>query len=105
MRLAPLYDIASAFGLAGLQPQKMKLAMKIEYYHVDRVLPRHFARWGATAGLDGDQVVARLEALALALPKALAVTADMMRQDGLDHPVIATLERVLTERARKIAAM
>lgn len=103
--LAPLYDIASAFGLVDLARQEMKLAMKIEYYRVERVLPRHWERWAGRAGLDPDRVVGRLFELAEALPAAIDVVATTMRGEGLDHPVIDRLETILTDRARRIAAM
>lgn len=102
VRLAPLYDIASAYGFADIQPQKMKLAMKIEYYRVEQVLVRHWQRWAAAAGLDPDAVVARIAALAAALPEALAAVVADARAEGLDHAVIDRLEATLTERAQRI---
>lgn len=103
--LAPLYDIASADGVVGIQPQKMKLAMKIGYYLVERVMPRHWARWAAAAGLDPDAVLARVCAMAAAMPDAVAATATTLRSDGLDHPVIARLETTLTQRAAHVLRM
>jgi serine/threonine-protein kinase HipA len=103
--LAPLYDIASAYGLASIQPQRMKLAMEIEHYHVTRVSPRHWGRWAATAGLNPEAVITRVFEMAAMLPDAIAQVAARMRGEGLDHPVLDRLESVLTDRARTIAAM
>jgi serine/threonine-protein kinase HipA len=44
MRLAPLYDIASAWPYPRrIAPQKMQLAMRIgRHYRLKEILPRHF---------------------------------------------------------------
>lgn len=106
VRLAPLYDLASAFGLPDIQPQRMKMAMKIGgYYHLDHIVLRHWTRWAATVGMDAEIVIARIRSLAARLPDALAKVAGRMRGDGLDHPVVARLERLLAERALKVLAM
>ncbi len=102
VRLAPLYDIASAYGFADIQPQKMKLAMKIEYYRVEQILVRHWQRWAVAAGLDADAIVARIAVLAASLPEALAAVIADARTEGLDHPVVHRLEAALIERAQRI---
>lgn len=102
VRLAPLYDIASAFALPELQPQRMKLAMKIEYYLIERVHRRHWARWAPSAGLDPDAVVARIEAMARDLPEKLAEVIRTARGEGLAHEAIDRLERLLPERAEAV---
>ncbi|HEX8383798.1 MAG TPA: type II toxin-antitoxin system HipA family toxin [Sphingomonas sp.] len=99
VRLAPLYDIASAFGVPDLQRQRMKLAMKIEYYRLDQIRRRHWERWAGTAGVDPGAVIARIDTMARAMPDAVARVAARVRADGLDHPVIDMVERVLPERA------
>ncbi|KQN25232.1 serine/threonine protein kinase [Sphingomonas sp. Leaf33] len=103
--LAPLYDIASAFGLADIAPQKMKLAMKINDYPVARVLPHHWQEWSERVGLESWEVLNRLFAMAESLPAAIDRVAAEMRGEGLDHPVIDRLATILTDRAKRIAAM
>lgn len=105
VRLAPLYDIASAFALPGIQPQKMKLAMKIEYYRLDQVTLRRWVRWAGRVRIDGDRLVDTIRALADELPDALATIVLDMRGQGLDHPVIDRLSDLLPRRARSILAM
>lgn len=103
VRLAPLYDIASAYGLADQQPQKMKMAMKIEYYLLERVTTRHWMRWAETTGIDPDEIAGRIMLMAADLPAHIAQVSHSMRGEGLTHAVIDRLEEVLTARARKIA--
>ncbi|WP_375395591.1 type II toxin-antitoxin system HipA family toxin [uncultured Sphingomonas sp.] len=106
VRLAPLYDVASAYGFAGIEPQRMKLAMKIGgYYKVEQIVLRHWARWATEAALDPDAVVQRIAALAAALPDALSKVVEEMRGQGLGHSVVDSLAMLLPERAARIARM
>lgn len=106
VRLAPLYDIASAFGLVDVRIQEMRSAMKVEYYPIARILPRHFARLAARVGIDLDAAVDRIRALADGVAATVGGVGRRLREDeGLEHPVIARLEAALLERAERIAAM
>lgn len=105
VRLAPLYDIASAFGLMDTRIQEMRLAMKVEYYPIARILPRHFARLAARVGIDPDVAIGRIHDLSAGIADAVGGVARRLREDeGLEHPVVARLEAALFERAERIAA-
>lgn len=106
VRLAPLYDLASAYGFDHIQPQRMKLAMKVDDYDaVERILVRHWQRWATTAGLDPATVTEAIGAMAAAMPDAMTETMAAMRSEGLAHPIFQRLEARLCERAMRVRAM
>lgn len=103
VRLAPLYDLASAYGFAHIQPQRMKLAMKVDrYYPVESIVIRHWQRWATSAGLDPALVTEAIGAMTMALPEAIGATMAVMRLEGLTHPILDRLETRLVERAARI---
>lgn len=104
VRLAPLYDITSAYGLADIQPQRMKLAMKItRHYLIGDILLRHWREWAKSAGLAENALTMRIIAMAERLPAAVEAVASRMASEGLDHPVIARLVQKLSRRATQVA--
>ncbi len=73
VRLAPLYDIASALPYDRLDPHRMKLAMRIgRRYEMRETLGRHWQSWAGDAGLDPGAVLDRARTLAEDLPGALS---------------------------------
>jgi serine/threonine-protein kinase HipA len=89
VRLAPLYDIASALPY-GAHEHKLRFAMKLGGDY--RVYPRQ-NRWPAAArelGLDREVLIARALSLASVAPDALA--------DAVKAPEVAALERELPGR-------
>jgi serine/threonine-protein kinase HipA len=106
VRLAPLYDILSAYGFPHIAPQKMKLAMKIgSKYGVEEIVLRHWRDWAKEAKVDPDALVARIADMAARFPDALDRTRAKMRDQGLVHPVIDRLHERLLQRAEQVAAM
>lgn len=106
VRLAPLYDIASAYAVPGLQPQRFKLAMKVDkYYLVERIVVRHWSRWAASAGLSPDAVVARIATLVSAMPGAIEEVLKDIHNDGVSHRTLVSLARELEGRTARIAGM
>jgi serine/threonine-protein kinase HipA len=76
MRLAPLYDIASAWPYPRrIPPQKMKLAMRVgRHYRVQEIQLRHFAELAKACSYPEERLHDSLRNLAEALPdEALAV--------------------------------
>lgn len=106
VRLAPFYDIASAFGFEHIAPQRMKLAMKIgRHYRLNNIVLRHWIEWGRETKIDATALLERITRLAERLPDAVLTVAREMNEQGLDHPIIARLVDGLTKRAQKVPHM
>ena len=106
VRLAPFYDIASAYGLEHIAPQRMKLAMKVgRHYRIENIVLRHWHEWAIQARINADAVIGRIRKMAEQLPDALMNVANGMREAGLDHPIIDRLAEQLVGRARRVMAM
>ena len=104
VRLAPLYDIASIFPHEDAKSKHVKMAMKIGgEYRLRDIGMRQWRRFAKELRVDEGWLLTEIGALARALPDALRDVAVRVRGEGVDHPVIATLEKLLTERAREIA--
>jgi serine/threonine-protein kinase HipA len=87
VRLAPLYDVASALPY-DLYVPKLKLAMRIGgYYRLSQISGRQWRRFAEGVGLDGDDVVQRGLDLAQQLPDALA--------DAVHDPTVERLGSAL----------
>ena len=92
-RLAPLYDMASSIPYAKqIDPRKAKLAMKIgNHYRIREVTRRDWDRCARELRLRPDHLNERIESMMARLPEvALAVASDM-DNEGLTHPVVASL--------------
>ena len=104
IRLAPLYDIASALPY-GTHEKKLRLAMKVgDEYAVD---PQRntWPRAAAELGLDADRLVMRVRELAAAAPAAFADAAASAEVVALGRPTPAKLVDLVGERARRCAAV
>lgn len=76
VRLAPLYDIASALPYDEMYLPKLKLAMRVGgEYRLGQIAGRHWRRLADDLGLDADSVVTRIDTLASRAPEQLAVAA------------------------------
>jgi serine/threonine-protein kinase HipA len=104
VRLAPLYDVASALPY-GAHERNLRFAMKIGGDY--DVYPR-FNRWPALAkelGLDPDRLVDRVRVLAAATPDALSAAAAVPAVKALARPLPAKLVDLVAERARRCGAL
>lgn len=102
VRLAPLYDLASALPYPDMPEQKLKLAMKVgDSYRLRDVLRRNWERFAEEVRLPPAQVVERVASLASRLPKKVAAVRAQAAEEGLDHPILDRLAKVLPERARR----
>jgi len=95
VRLAPLYDVASALPY-GTHEKKLRFAMKIGGDY--RIFPYHntWARAAKDLGLDAERVLERVEALAARASDAFA--------DAASAPEVASLERLLPSRLADLVA-
>jgi serine/threonine-protein kinase HipA len=99
-RLAPLYDIASILPY-GFDLQKVRSAMKIGgAYRMRDIGPRQWRKQAKDLRLDQDVLMPRIFDLARKIPDTLADIRRAAEADGLDHPLIERLSRMITERAR-----
>lgn len=100
VRLAPLYDLASALPYDDMQFQKLKLAMKIgPDYRLRDIGPPEWRRLAKDLRLDSEELIARLTELAARLPDEAATVRERLRAEGLTHDVTARLHDRLSARA------
>jgi serine/threonine-protein kinase HipA len=102
-RLAPLYDIASILPY-DFDLQKIRSAMKIGgEYRIRDIGPRQWRKLAKDVRLDAELLMPRIRDLAREIPDALADVCRKAEADGLDHPLIERLSRMITERAQRCA--
>ena len=76
VRLAPLYDVASALAYDDMYPPKLRMAMKIgDEYRVEATSGRHWRNFAAVNGLDPDETIARIDHLVERVPDAFGTVA------------------------------
>lgn len=100
VRLAPLYDVASALPY-GVDEHKLRLAMKVGKSYA--VYPRH-DYWPATAkalGLDPEALHARVRGLAEVAPDAFSEAASTPAVEALASDLPARLVDLIADRARR----
>ncbi|MCA9611015.1 MAG: type II toxin-antitoxin system HipA family toxin [Myxococcales bacterium] len=100
LRLAPLYDLASALVYPGYEVRKLKLAMKLGgSYRLWDVGWRHVEKLAAELGIEAESTSARARALADALPDAARAVAAELGGEGVTHPIVERLVTALVGRA------
>lgn len=100
VRLAPLYDVASALPYYPLDVRRLRLAMQVDgEYLLTRIVPRHWDAFADEARLDRAWVLGEIDTMARALPHRASMVAAAMRGSGLTHPIIGQLKEQLTARA------
>jgi serine/threonine-protein kinase HipA len=105
VRLAPLYDIASAYAYPRLQVQKLKLAMKIgSKYRVHDISRRSWQGFAKLTGIDEDELLDRARAMAAAIPDEYATLRKQAASDGIKHPALVRLQTTLTQQIGHCAA-
>lgn len=106
VRLAPLYDIVSIYGYPDVDPQKVKLAMRVgDQYRIRDIGLSQWRKLAADVRVDEDALIGRVHAMAAELPDRLADEVRNLRDAGLSHTVVATLANILPKRATRIARM
>jgi len=102
VRLAALYDIASALVYDGMYLPRLKMAMKIGgEYGVERVAGRHWRRFAVANGLAVEPMLSRLDHLAARAPEAFASAAKTDAVDGLASTLPGRLVAAVTARAAR----
>ncbi len=106
VRLAPLYDVASALPYKEIPLQKLKLAMKIGGKYRLRDIAR--GEWEALAKearLPFEQLLEDGRVMAQALPDVSSDISAEIAQDGLSGAVMERLHTTLVARARRCASL
>jgi serine/threonine-protein kinase HipA len=99
VRLAPLYDVASALPYPDFYPDKLRLAMRIGgQYLAARVTADHWPQAAAQLSLDEDTVLSRVARLAEQLPAAMASAAAQPDVAALDSPLPQRLLDLVAQR-------
>lgn len=105
VRLAPLYDLASALPYPGQYAPRLKLAMKIGGEpRIGYIRARHWRRFAADAGLPADEVLGICESVAARAPDSCSDIAAAARAEGVNHPVMDELVTEVTANAAACAA-
>lgn len=100
VRLAPLYDLASALPYKHLDERKLKLAMKIGgEYRLRDIGPRQWRKFARMARLGGDELIARMIGMAERLPQEAQTTRRDAAEQGLRHPILERLVERVSRRA------
>jgi serine/threonine-protein kinase HipA len=100
VRLARLYDIASALAYDDMYLPRLRMAMKIGgEYGVEATQGRHWRRFAESTGLDPDAVVARVGDLAERAPDAFVTAAKDRAVRALRSPLPGRLVDRVAVRA------
>lgn len=99
VRLAPLYDVASALPYYPSERQDLTLAMRIGgEYEMLRIGPHHWDRLSDEIGLPRKAVADILRQLCSALPSAYEKVHHAAARAGLTHPILDALRTHLQRR-------
>ncbi len=107
VRLAPLYDVASALPYDGMYLPRLRMAMRVGGEdRVERVSGRHWRRFAEANRLDPDEILARVDSLAERTPDCFADAArnDEVRALRSAQPARLT-ERVAARAVRCRSAL
>lgn len=106
VRLAPLYDIASALPYRDLDYQKLKLAMKLGgEYRLRDIGARHIARMATEVRQNPGRWIERARDLAGRTPDEVMAIAGEMQAEGLKHEIVGRLADLIAERATALEAL
>jgi len=106
VRLAPLYDIASALPYPRqISPHKAKLAMKVgSDYHIKKIQSRHWQICAKQLRLPPGTLIERLHDMTRRLETVAPAVANDLNKQGLSHPIVQTLSESICKRASQLLA-
>ncbi len=100
VRLAPLYDIASALPYDDMYLPKLRMAMRIGgEYRLAWVNGRHWRRFAHELGFEPDALISRIDTLALRTPEGFATVAEADAVRALESELPTRLLDRVAERA------
>ena len=104
-RLAPLYDLASPLPYPGMNPLRLRLAMKIGGEYGLRVIGRrHWERLAREIGQEPEEIVGRVRVAAQTFPAWVADTHSRVEAEGIRHPILERFVEKLTAWSAKCCA-
>ena len=102
IRLAPLYDLASALPYPGMRPIGLKLAMKIgAEYGLRNIAARPWRKLAVEAHQNPEEILVNLRATAEAMPDHVLTVKQRARREGLTHEILDRLSDRLIARAKE----
>lgn len=102
VRLAPLYDLASALPYHDLDARRLRLAMRVgSTYRIQDIGVRQWATCAKGLDLDPDAVVARARSLAEQIPDRMRDVEARVVSEGLDAAVVGRLAALLQEHVQR----
>lgn len=102
VRLAPLYDLASALLYPSLDPQRLRLAMKVgSKYRIRDIVGRDWIDLAEDLGLPASTALARIERMAEEVPGQAERTGTAMIEAGLHRATVRRLVDLISLHARR----
>ena len=102
VRLAPLYDLASALPYPSLNTPRLKLAMKLGgHYRLRDIGARELRKLAMELKHRPDAMIERARDLCAQLPQSAEQVRDDCRRAGLAHPILDQLTTALVERVQR----
>jgi serine/threonine-protein kinase HipA len=104
LRLAPFYDIASAWPYARRMPiQKTRLAMRIGgHYRLREILPRHFRKLALAGSYSADALLATLSDFSSRLPDEASALLKEIAEKGMARAVLARVVDGIAAQCRLV---
>jgi serine/threonine-protein kinase HipA len=105
LRLAPLYDVASALPYERLVREKLKLAMKVGgTYRLREVGRKRWEKLARELAIAPDALVDRIREVMAAMPDVVSDVRARCRDEGLTHTLIDTLATETVRHVRECAS-
>ena len=102
VRLAPLYDIASALLYDHIDQSRATLAMKIGgKYRLQEIRSREWRKFASEQNLNADELIERLRNFAEAMPDYVIETQQKLIVEGLTRELVERLTNRLLGRAKQ----
>jgi serine/threonine-protein kinase HipA len=100
VRFAPIYDLASVLPYSDFDPHRIELAMKVGgEYRLQNIGLRQWQRLAKELRLDPGEVIREVAVMAEAIPDHVVKVGKNLKKEGLAHPILPRLAKVLSARA------
>jgi serine/threonine-protein kinase HipA len=102
LRLAPLYDVASALPYKQIDQRRLQLAMKIgDSYKIREIGVAEIGQLSAQLGLHVEEGIERASALCTQTKERVSAVQAQARTEGLVHPIVDRVAQAVEERAMR----
>ena len=102
VRLAPMYDVASALPYSVFDPYNTKLAMRVGgEYRLRNIGNRQWRKLARELGANEGQLIDRLTLFAKRIPDEANDVGRQLQSQGLKHPIVIKMTDAIADRARK----